>query len=538
MYQYSEQCPLPSKQHTRYITLLPAQKSNDRLRCVLESTTLTDCPPFEAVSYVWGSDKMVSNIYCHDQAIPITANLDDAICINQVDPVEQGQQVAMMGQIYTTGYRTIVNLGPDSCKHAEAVASLLEEITRTDKRWNSYRNMVGHDWFSRTWTVQEAALGAEPYILWGSVEIPWLQFTCINQWLLSKARHVWYHLKPWLNDVHGRGFWEAEFPMPNFIETLARAKTLHCKNEIDRIYAFLGSPKAVIGKNKEVVLVPDYETDYRKIYHDLAVSWLTKTQDLMLLSAIEHHEESLRSPLPSWVPRWDVTLSTNYYGLFSSGFDASAGFPITAPDLTTENELKVTGVVFDHIIWRSAMLPKGDDWQVPVAGNTKELAAAWKHLAHFEAPRIRLPRVLAFVRTLCRQEYGNDSIDFHPDEAAFALALCCQSSCFGDVDEPQLKKAASGGDADAFVTYAGIWAGQRSVVLTEAGRYALAPALTREGDECCIFTGMVVPVVVRPVDQLKLFQFIGETFVLDVMHGELYDEQSASGAKVQDMILI
>ena len=152
------------------------------------------------------------------------------------------------------------------------------------------------------------SLCCDPYILWGSTEIPWLRLTGINQWLLSKARHVWFHLPRSLNDVHGRGFWMAEFPMPNFIETLARAKTLHCTDNRDRIYGFLGSPKAVVGESKEIVLVPDYIKEYRRIYQDFAVSWLTKTQDLRLLSAVEHQVHTLQEEVPSWVPRWDVTL--------------------------------------------------------------------------------------------------------------------------------------------------------------------------------------------------------------------------------------
>ncbi|CAG5184830.1 uncharacterized protein ALTATR162_LOCUS11103 [Alternaria atra] len=576
-YQYEK---LSSASHTRHLTLLPAQDSNDSLKIVLGSACPEDCPPFEAVSYVWGSDQKVSQVYCRKHVIPITASLDavlrclrlpnaertiwvDAICINQADIGERSQQVAMMGRIYAVGERTIIHLGTDPDGHAEAVASLLEEITQqiehqggslidsrfvpqlamddplsTDQRWKSYKIMVAHDWFSRTWTVQEAALGDDPYILWGTRKIPWLRVTGVNQWLLSKARHVWFHLKPWLNDVHGRGFWMEEFPMPNFVETLARAKTLHCKNDRDRIYGFLGSPKAIVGPEKEIVLVPDYAKEYRKIYQDFAVSWLSKTQDLALLSAIEHRDDTIRSDVPSWVPRWDVTLSTNYYGLFSPGFDASKGFPVTPPDPTFGDELRVTGVVFDTITWRSDMLPNDEEWAAPGLGIEKELVDAWKYLAELQAPGSHLPYVLAFVRTLCRQAYGDDTLGFHPDEAAFALALCRQSLCFGDVDESDLEKAAIGGNAEAFTTHAGIWAGQRSIMLTKTGRYALASAITQKGDECCIFTGMPVPVVVRPAEELERYEFIGEAFVLGMMHGELHDQQAVSGIEVQRMILV
>lgn len=103
-YHYKDRCPLATECHTRYLTLLPAKESNDPLRCILDSTTLADCPPFEAVSYVWGNHEKVSKISCHGRAIPISFSLDavlrglrqpdeertlwvDAICINQADPL-------------------------------------------------------------------------------------------------------------------------------------------------------------------------------------------------------------------------------------------------------------------------------------------------------------------------------------------------------------------------------------------------------------------------------------------------------------------
>jgi hypothetical protein len=99
--------------------------------------------------------------------------------------------VRIVGQIYPVADLTVIHLGLNFEGHAKRVASILEEITlrierqggslidsgfvpnlaledplSIDKRWELYRLMVGHTWFSRTWTVQEPALGGNPYILW------------------------------------------------------------------------------------------------------------------------------------------------------------------------------------------------------------------------------------------------------------------------------------------------------------------------------------------------------------------------------------
>lgn len=145
----------------------------------------------------------------------------------------------MMAQIYAAAKGTITHLVSDPEGHSNLVASLLMEVAKriedqggclvdsrfvqylaphdqlsTDARWRLYRDMLYHRWFSRVWTVQESALGSNPYILWGSTKIPWLQVIGTNQWLLSKAQHIWCHSTPWLNDVHGRNFGQQTFQRP------------------------------------------------------------------------------------------------------------------------------------------------------------------------------------------------------------------------------------------------------------------------------------------------------------------------------------
>jgi hypothetical protein len=567
-YRYKDRCPLATECHTRYLTLLPAKESNDPLRCILDSTTLADCPPFEAVSYVWGNHEKVSKISCHGRAIPISFSLDavlrglcqpdeewtlwvDAICINQADPVEQSHQVAMMAQIYAAAKETIIHLGPDLESHANLVASLLTEVTKRiedqggslvdfrfihdlaphdqlsiDPRWQPYRDMLYHKWFSRVWTVQESALGGNPYILWGSTKIPWLQVIGTNQWLLSKAPHIWCHSTPWLNDVHGRGFWTAEFPTPNFVEVLTRAKTLECTDNRDRIYAFLGSPKALVGERKQAVLVPDYEKSYREVYRDFAASWLTKTQDLTLLSAVEHTQDTLHDDMPSWVPRWNRTLSITHFGLCNSGFNAAKHLPANGPVLVNIKELTVTGSIFDTIVWRSESLPKTWDYHVPGFdgfGINPLLIFTWTRFSSTLS-------IMSFIKVLGGPTYANNVDSLHPDEATFALDLCRQTLIYRDKSETELRQMAEGGDAMSFARHGEVWAAQRSVALTWNGRCALVPAVTAVHDHCYIVAGMPVPVILRPqAESDDRYQFLGESVVLGIMHGELFDKERAKG---------
>ncbi|RSL43398.1 hypothetical protein CEP53_011727 [Fusarium sp. AF-6] len=97
----------------------------------IDKVTLTACPPFVALSYVWGSpDRDYRLTLCDNSLLPITKSVAEAlsyvlddmedgfiwiyqICINQSDTEEKNQQVAKMGDIYSQACRVFVWLGPE-----------------------------------------------------------------------------------------------------------------------------------------------------------------------------------------------------------------------------------------------------------------------------------------------------------------------------------------------------------------------------------------------------------------------------------------
>jgi hypothetical protein len=114
----------------------------------IEHFELGHCPPFLALSYVWGDPNNTANITVDGRALQVPANLVDAlvqifevsrtlqsgittnlgmsedsldedklflwvdsICINQADVVERSRQVPRMNDIYSSAYSVIVWLG-------------------------------------------------------------------------------------------------------------------------------------------------------------------------------------------------------------------------------------------------------------------------------------------------------------------------------------------------------------------------------------------------------------------------------------------
>lgn len=214
-YRYKQ---LPEGRYTRFLLLDPGQ-GDEPLSGVLITEALSSGVPYEAISYVWGSNVKDHTILCSGRIIHITANLHsvlrqvrwptkfravwaDSICINQDDIDERTQQVASMGDIYSEASRVLMCLGADERGQAKGAASLTGEIASmvrqtieelglegglrgnfpaidpddpifTDGRWTCLEALTAQPWFTRVWVVQEVGLAREVLVVWGGRELSW-----------------------------------------------------------------------------------------------------------------------------------------------------------------------------------------------------------------------------------------------------------------------------------------------------------------------------------------------------------------------------
>lgn len=115
--------------------------ADDRVTCRLITTALRDCPPYTALSYVWGKATQPVSIQVDDQDFQTTPSLAaalrciphhwrskypsqelgelrvwaDAVCINQNDMAERAQQVQLMDRIYS-GAELVMCWMPDGVR--------------------------------------------------------------------------------------------------------------------------------------------------------------------------------------------------------------------------------------------------------------------------------------------------------------------------------------------------------------------------------------------------------------------------------------
>jgi len=231
-----------SREQIRILTLLPStppssDESGEKLSSIhasLEAVNWADKPPYIALSYMWGDQTLPETILVNERTFAIGANLHqalrqlqtekpiclwvDAICINQNDDLEKGEQVANMTEIYKAAASVFAWLGPsanDSDAAMDAIERLGEDAIKAGqldlsrevmyKIWDpdpeglldsvrqpfqdlserigldyqqvAIKSLSERGYWHRTWITQEFALASTLVIACGSKRLQFREFS-------------------------------------------------------------------------------------------------------------------------------------------------------------------------------------------------------------------------------------------------------------------------------------------------------------------------------------------------------------------------
>lgn len=182
---------------------------NATLSCSLTIISPESCPPFEALSYVWGQAKAVHLVLCDGGVVSITQDLDDAlrslrlptqarrlwvdaVCIDQQNIDERSRQVQYMRLIYSRATRVMVWLGlkvpglekamdlaetlhdirssdrPDETTGAVNKVELIQNVsmlalatlTAEEEAAKNLQALQSRDFFSRSWYIRKVLVSA------------------------------------------------------------------------------------------------------------------------------------------------------------------------------------------------------------------------------------------------------------------------------------------------------------------------------------------------------------------------------------------
>jgi hypothetical protein len=564
-YQYQ---PLAYPDSIRLLEL-NAGEPHDPIACVLHSARLDENPSYEAISYVWGDQNIKRQITCGIQRLDITVNLHDilrelrhpekprmlwtdAVCINQNDLGERGQQVGIMGSIYAKAARVIIWLGHDEDHVGPEILRMVSQHDTLDSLSQSQTDAVARllktAWFSRVWVIQEAALSQSPYVLWGQTEIDWRSLMFVLKEIGDQriaVSDLWNKVGlEWNFWLAHRAYNPSKQSLLSLVGLLYTARGHSATDPRDHIYAFLGHPANLL--DGRALLRAEYTRTRADVFRDTTIEFLRSMGNLDILSYVTHEESlHLQDGLPSWVPVWDCLP------LMSDGFDVRV-FPFAESglfqeeirdvskeiliDISGEGEvLSLRGLEVDVVEWHSEtiiykMIPPRL-WNC--GKEVHPLEKLWTDLkSHYPCKPSdgNLLKLFSLLLTsgLIKKGTAEDRFDEHnanfqawrlrhSEELQLEIGELFpgrDQQCFS-----MLQKAAEGGNWAQFVSDAFRACNGRKVFITKNGHLGVGPMAMRSGDITSILFTARTPFILRPVgDQYIL---VGEAYLHGLMHDEV-----------------
>ena len=372
----------------RLLCLLPGRFS-DPIFCTTSVIKLAEAAgKYDALSYCWGSQDRGRPIFCDTASYSITPNLEsalkrlrapdvarnlwiDQLCIDQDSLQEKEQQLELMADIFRQSRKLLIWLGDDGDDSRKAYKTIecllrldptashgiknvnkdatqqmqrsiaLDQLKshglpgRKDACWQELRSFLSRPWFSRIWTIQEAAVATDTEFLWGKESL--LSWKSMISVIVSIREHLPRTLLG--SDIIFRGLpadsvyrisatkQTLDDPTRPDLFNLALAyKAYGATRPQDKLYALLNlsnSPKAVdYGQSSE--------TNFHKMaYQNISQVYLEISRRPEDLSQQQWHPypgiaqgphlrmvalicaagiANQQLPLPSWVPDWTFDL--------------------------------------------------------------------------------------------------------------------------------------------------------------------------------------------------------------------------------------
>ena len=392
-YQYQS---LAGNDSFRLLRLIP-NIIGFKLQCLMIEVSLSDLTEYEylAMSYTWGSPDDKVSIPCGSsgEIVMIPRNLyaallclatepwqgalntgdpigyslwiwADAICIDQSNLAERGQQVQLMRQIYQSASSVLVWLGPREGTDqglVELIDGLHQRLNKATKgqdphsldlvalrdagqipgaaarEWVRLGNFYQESWFTRKWVIQEVACAKRIGLMKGPLVIPWDPLWQLPELLIS-TNLISVVKSAQLDNARLRNE-ESEWKLnglrqaylmsiqrislqrktpANLFELLCRFRDSLATEEKDHIFAVVG----ISSDGDHPAYRPDYTREVKEVYGEVAWTTINQYSSLHILSAAGL--QGGIANLPSWIPDWTVSPQVLVYGLaFPAAFQAS-----------------------------------------------------------------------------------------------------------------------------------------------------------------------------------------------------------------------
>ncbi|KAK8023704.1 HET-domain-containing protein [Apiospora rasikravindrae] len=592
------------------LLLLQAGEGDEPIKCQLVHASLkegADRPSYETISYCWGDPAQTAGIFVDglEMEVPLSArrvlqrmrkyDADrtlwiDAICINQNDVAERGQQVALIKDIYSKTEQCLIWLGEGDGEattycdavfdsvygHAEHVTSNLadsDEIafkTLTDNGLGGpllkqhIITFFSSPWFERAWVIQEALLAPRSLVHIGSHEIDleklllsaaWLAHVSSTMDLCPLDKHVGL-----LNCKRMYDLGHSADDDKSIDDILDKLQTFRAADPRDYVYGILGLYQKLAGLEGgplPALLAPDYSKSVAAVMRDTSRHVIEQSPNLDFLGRLRHRPGTAyeATGVPSWAEPWHMR-SSNSDGPPSQGTAANdmKCNLYAADNAVGKREIAVTVATLNYdpdvLVLTGVIAGKVKDTSCVINGDPKQFA----HLLESADSPIYLesiresPETIGFAliaeaTTTSERpmaEYARTNVlawaDFivkqkeRPREANKRLGAKNPYSQTPDGMKADFTEEewAALVDYDDAVRLA---TQDRRVFRTEAENIGLGPRDMVAGDVVAVLYGCRWPVILRPRGDVEVegYEFIEVCYVYGLMDGEAVQRHMASG---------
>jgi hypothetical protein len=391
------------KNDVRILVLHPSRHPYDAIHYSLEYIYLeNDHKEFEALSYTWGDPTPVRIVYDSGEPVRIPENLFsslralrysetdrvlwvDSLCIDQSDADERGQQVRLMGDVFSEANRVIVWLGEETPDVQVAFKTLSnihfdswnqkrsvrypplwvqvpgQPILRTVNGtylhridWQPVKNLLHRPWFHRMWVYQEVANANRVVVVCGKRMIPWSKVSGALEYLIHHGlASKFLDLQSTYACIHVTAMEKARrqsFREPLFNVVLASSYG-GCSNPRDKIFAVMS-----IADGKDIFdweISFNYSLSVSDFFKTFAIWDIYRGDSLRSLSCATAaaSKSRLLSTTPSWVPDWTQLRTSNLFVRWNNttGFCAADGTEKEFWFTHDQSMLHVKGADIDYI---------------------------------------------------------------------------------------------------------------------------------------------------------------------------------------------
>ena len=542
---------------------------SENVRYVLKTVSLQSAPKYSALSYSWSyktlprspreqqvPDSRSLDFYWTSEQLRVSSDLQhaleclvvsqscrwlwvDAVCINQSNAAEKGDQVTKMKSIYEGAQQVFVWLGPERGntrgqdwlraeinlrRHGITGAKLTELLQQGDRAW----------WL-RLWVIQEIVSAVEVMVVIGKCITPWEEFVDMimsipgdigiydmspvrfEQDLASMQQEIGRlrRLRKQLRGSRGED---------RLLDLLRLSSFSRASDPNDKVYGLLGLAQLEEQRLVEV----NYSQTTAFAYSNAVRAIVEVTGSLNAL--VDRWPRGAgpsdtRDALPSWVHNFaqqvqpsPMPLSHVRHYCASARRPAAIGQTLYPQDLDIEvvrldTVAKVANDIFrtpKEIFGTLSILERRT---LPIAESVMAFAneVAWEDS---EDPRSELEREDPLWRVLVadRNRTGHGRA---PDVYKHIVKLL---QTYGS----GISRRSSVVDSiDGFVQRVAEALDNRSFFCTKLGFLGIGPNELKVGDEIVVPFGATIPFALREVPSNKCFTLVGDCFVHGVMYGEL-----------------